>query len=138
MESKLKLYLYINEFEDDNWYCYESFEEFYNDVIDEEYNLSQMSEEPKTREEIKDFLENDMFVQFHEIDDNCILRLNVDDDDFDLDYESYDLYESNDEDDDGHVLIVVRDFVKEQSKGYVGQYVFDLFNTTFWRDEPWN
>lgn len=138
MNPKLNLYLYINEFEDDNWYCYESFEEFYNAVVDEEYNLLDMHGETKTRKEIKEFLENNMFVQLHEINDNYVLRLNVDDDDFDLDYESYDLYESDDEDDEGYALIIVRDFVKEQSKGYIGQYVFDLFNTTFWRDEPWN
>lgn len=114
---ELKLYLYIDPCGVGDWYCCETFDEFYEAIIEEAYDES--SEECNTKEKIKNFFNECPYIDFFEVESDKILRFasnegacNVFPDElFNMPLDK---------------KITVKEFLKYCKKGYLGYELFEI------------
>lgn len=69
---ELKLFLHIEGCGIGNWYCYETFDEFYEEIIDEFYDPC--SGEFSSKEEVKKHFKECPYIDFFEVTPDAILK----------------------------------------------------------------
>lgn len=106
---ELKLYLYIEPSGIDNWYCYESFDEFCNTIVDDWYDHEHADEYCETREEIEEFINTCPYIGLYEVLSDSFLEMFIDDNK------------------EKTKTVLVSDFIKKYSKGYIGEDLFEIY-----------
>lgn len=105
---ELKLYLYIEPSGIDNWYCYETFNEFYNAIIDEWYQSCFEEEEFNTREKVEKYIKECPYIKLYEIRSDAPLDIFIDDDK------------------EKTETILASDLIKKYDKGYIGDELVEF------------
>lgn len=114
---ELKLFLYIDACGMGEWYCYETFEEFYEEIINDFIDVD--SDEFSTKEKVQDYFEECPYIHYFEVTPDTVLKFSLNDGEC-----------SSFPDDLLNVpedtQITTKEFLKYCEKGYLGFELFEI------------